>query len=135
MNPKMANTVRTDVREDRKVEVCLGPRDLVPLGEGRRFVVGAEEIAVFRGRDGSLYAIQNRCPHRDGPLAEGILGAGQVICPYHAYKFDVATGACLTDPTCSLRTYPVREEAGEIRVIACGDSPLVGSPERESSAP
>jgi nitrite reductase (NADH) small subunit len=97
-------------------EVSLGSRELIPIGEGRSFAVGATQIAVFRGRDGDLYAVQNRCPHRNGPLADGILGAGHVVCPYHAYRFDLATGACLTDPECRLRTFPVREERGVILV-------------------
>ena len=97
--------------------VCLGPTDLIPLGEGRRFVVGEHSLAVFRGRDGRLYATQARCPHRDAPLADGLVGAGQLVCPYHSYRFDLATGACANDATCSLRTYAVRDEDGLIVVV------------------
>lgn len=96
-------------------EVCLGAVESVPIGQGRAFRVGTETIAVFRQRNGRLYAIQNACPHRGGPLSEGILGAGTVICPFHAWKVNVETGECLTDP-CQLRTYPVRAEAGKIYV-------------------
>ncbi len=94
-------------------EVCLGAVEAIPSGQGRAFHVGTETIAVFRQRNGKLYAIQNECPHRGGPLAEGILGAGTVLCPFHAWKIQVETGECLTDP-CTLRTYQVREEAGQI---------------------
>jgi nitrite reductase (NADH) small subunit len=88
-------------------EVCLGSLQNIPMGEGRAYRVGKEVVAVFRQRNGRVYAIQNECPHRGGPLAEGIMGAGTVICPFHAWKVDIETGECLSDP-CTLRTYSVR---------------------------
>src|SRR5688500_1303556 len=59
--------------------VNLGSISRIPEGQGRCYVVGAEEIAIVRQRDGRLFATQNRCPHRQGPLAEGVMGGGQVI--------------------------------------------------------
>ena len=70
----------------------LGPVDDIPLGQGRCFIVKGEEIAVFRSRNGKIYAVQNQCPHRQGPLAEGIIGNGEVICPLHGHKFNLTTG-------------------------------------------
>ena len=83
------------------------------MGEGRAFHVGSETIAVFRQRSGKITAIQNECPHRGGPLSEGILGADTVICPYHAWKVNVETGECITDP-CHLKSYQVHVEAGQV---------------------
>ena len=91
--------------------VALGPVGKVPLGQGFCFVVGGEEIAVFRQRDGRLFATQNRCPHRQGPLSEGIIGGGKVICPLHAHKFDLGTGEGPAPAEC-LRVYAVREADG-----------------------
>ena len=105
---------------ERGGEVRLGSSDLISPGEGRSIRVDGQAIALFRGRTGDLYAVENRCPHRGGPLADGIFGGGQVICPYHSYRFDLATGACLTDATCSLRTFPVSERHGEILVTHHG---------------
>lgn len=93
-------------------DVSLGPVDLVPAGEGRSFHVGLLRVAVFRQRDGALYAVQAECPHQKGPLAEGLAGGGTVICPMHSWKFDLASGACLNDPAHRLQTYPIREEDG-----------------------
>jgi nitrite reductase (NADH) small subunit len=97
-------------------EVELGPVDLVPPGEGRAFCLGGSSIAVFRQRDGAIYAVQNECPHQGGPLAEGMAGGGSVICPLHSRKFDLRTGACAQDPAHTLRTYPVRVEDGRLIV-------------------
>jgi nitrite reductase (NADH) small subunit len=63
----------------------LGSVQKIPLGQGRCYIVEGEEIAVFRQRDGRLFATQNRCPHRQGPLFEGVSGAGKVICPLHGH--------------------------------------------------
>jgi nitrite reductase [NAD(P)H] small subunit len=72
--------------------VNLGRIEGIPLGQGRCYIVGDQEIAVFRQRDGVLFAAQNRCPHRQGPLSEGIVGNGRVICPLHAHQFNLETG-------------------------------------------
>lgn len=89
------------------MEVTLGPLEAIPEGEGRTFVVGERRIAVFRARDGALFATQAECPHKNGPLADGLLGAGTLICPLHSLKFDLATGRSLNGD-CSLTTYPLR---------------------------
>jgi nitrite reductase (NADH) small subunit len=95
--------------------VDLGPVGFIPLGEGRAFVVNQIMIAVFRQRDGRLFATDNTCPHRGGPLADGIVGGGKVICPLHAWKFDLETGRCLGENV-TIRTYPVRVVGGRIVV-------------------
>jgi nitrite reductase (NADH) small subunit len=71
----------------------LGPADQIPLGEGRAFVVGDEQVAVFRLRDGGLRAV---CPHRGGPLADGLIDGAQVICPLHNHAFRLVDGQCTT---------------------------------------
>jgi nitrite reductase (NADH) small subunit len=93
--------------------VNLGSVDAVPLGQGRCYVVGNREVAVFRQRDGTLFATQNRCPHRQGPLSEGLVGDRRVICPLHAHQFNLETG-CGGEPTETLEVYGVQEVGGNI---------------------
>jgi nitrite reductase (NADH) small subunit len=95
--------------------VDLGPVGFIPLGEGRAFVVNEATIAVFRQRDGRLFATDNACPHRGGPLADGIAGGGQVICPFHAWKIDLETGHCAGENV-TIQTYPVQVVDGHIMV-------------------
>ncbi len=97
-------------------QVDLGVVDSVPLGEGRAYTVNGLHIAVFRQRDGKFFATDGSCPHRNGPLADGIVGGGKVICPFHAWKFDLATGRCVSGDTAELRTYPIREVNGRLVV-------------------
>jgi len=64
-------------------------------GESRLVTVGGRELAVFH-LDNQFHVLDNHCPHAGGPLAEGTVEAGVVTCPWHAWKFDVASGRCLT---------------------------------------
>jgi nitrite reductase (NADH) small subunit len=101
-------------------DVVLGSVDEVPLGEGRTFAVDGEQIAVFRLRDGSLRAIDAVCPHKGGPLADGLADDRVVVCPLHGHTFDICTGAqadSLTGGnTMSVRSYPVSAADGTIRI-------------------
>jgi nitrite reductase (NADH) small subunit len=97
-------------------EINLGPVGQIPVSEGREFVVEGRRIAVFRPRGSDVYATQADCPHRAGPLADGLVGGTTVICPYHAWKFDLKTGLPLLGEGC-LTTYPVRvTEEGDIHL-------------------
>lgn len=87
----------------------------VPTGEARAFAVGDAQVAVFRLRSGELRALDAVCPHSAGPLADGQIDPKKVICPLHNYAFSLADGSCLNGDY-TVRTYPVREEAGEIVV-------------------
>lgn len=95
-------------------DVYLGDVDSIPAGEGRAFRLPDRVVAVFRLRDGALYAVDNACPHQGGPLAEGVAGGCSVVCPLHSYRFDLETGACLNAPELRVRTYPVREVDGRL---------------------
>ena len=96
--------------------VMLGPIEAIPKGEGRAFVLRQARLAVFRDRDGNVYATQAECPHRGGPLADGLLGAGTLICPLHSLKFDLRTGLS-SGSVCALRVYPARlDERGQVLV-------------------
>ncbi len=96
-----------------KKEINLGSIEKIPLGQGHCFIVGSEEVAVFRPRAGGLFAIQNKCPHRAGPLAEGVCDSHTVICPYHGHKFDLKTGAG-SESGEQVKTFNVIEKNGEL---------------------
>lgn len=95
-------------------ELKLGALSSIPPGEGRNFDVDGEKIAVFHARSGEVFAVQALCPHRGGPLADGLLGGSTLICPLHAWKFDLSTGTPLFGD-CGLKTYSVRvDDSGQI---------------------
>ena len=100
---------------DNKKWIALGSVEKIPVGQGFCFVVGQTEIAVFRPRSGGLCAIYNRCPHRKGPLCEGVIDDRHVVCPYHGHKFDLRTGVGVEVGE-RVSSYEVKEENGEILV-------------------
>ena len=87
------------------------------IAEGAAKTVSAEgrEIALFNV-GGCFHAIDNICPHRGGPLAEGHVEDGVVTCPWHAWQFNVTTGACLTVPASRQHAYKVRVEGNDVLV-------------------
>jgi nitrite reductase/ring-hydroxylating ferredoxin subunit len=90
---------------------------LVPLGDGPG---DAWEVRAEDGRRFAVFAVEGgyrvtdaRCPHNNGPLAQGWVRDGEtVVCPWHWYRFDLDTGACQTQPSYRLATYPVVERDG-----------------------
>lgn len=102
------------------MEITLGSLDAIPCGEGRTFAVGARRIAVFHTRQGAVFATQAECPHRAGPLADGLLGGTTLVCPLHSWRFDVQTGLAV-DGKCALEVYPVRVgRSGQVIVELSG---------------
>ncbi len=98
------------------MDVTLGMIDSIPAGDGRTFRVGEVHLAVFRSRAGGVFVTQAECPHRGGPLADGLVGGSTVICPLHSLKFDLVTGQS-SNGECTLKTYPVRlGSAGQVLV-------------------
>ena len=81
--------------------------DDIPVGEGRAFAVGNEQVALFRLRDGTLRALDAVCPHRGGPLADGLIDGNVVVCPLHGYTYDLRTGAELHNGGQSVCAYTV----------------------------
>ncbi|MEA2370868.1 MAG: nitrite reductase small subunit [Solirubrobacteraceae bacterium] len=86
----------------------------VPLGEGRAVEIDGRRVAVFQTRNG-WYALDQRCPHKGGPLTDGIVADGCVTCPLHDRRFDLATGRCHGDDL-QVRVYAVEVHDGEVWV-------------------
>lgn len=79
-------------------------------------VIGRREVVVFQ--KGQEYFIMDRqCPHKGGPMEQGVLGDGNVYCPLHGWGFDLKTGKCDLNKEKTLRMYPVRVVNGEIQAL------------------
>ena len=87
--------------------MILGPLADIPPGEGRNYEAAGERVAVFHTRTGGVFAVQAACPHKGGPLADGLVGGTTVICPLHSWKFDLTSGEPIMG-SCRLKTYAVR---------------------------
>lgn len=80
----------------------------IPVGEGRAFAVDGEQVAVFRLRDGTVRALAAVCPHRGGPLADGLLDDRVVVCPLHGFTYDLISGAELSNEGAPVASYHAR---------------------------
>ena len=86
----------------------------VPLGEGRAITVEGRRIAIFNAPTG-WYALDHACPHRGGPLADGIVSDSCVTCPLHERRFDLASGECLGNGE-AVTAHEVEIRDGEVTV-------------------
>jgi nitrite reductase/ring-hydroxylating ferredoxin subunit len=85
-------------------------------GQARLVDVKGKEIALFNV-DGQLFALDNTCTHRGGPLAEGEVAGHEVTCPWHGATFDVRTGAVVGPPAQrAVARYDVRVTGTDIEV-------------------
>ena len=87
----------------------------VPTGSVRSFFVGGRTIAVYHTASG-FSASDNSCPHRGGPLAEGDLMNGSIVCPWHLWAFDLETGCADIAPELKLTRHEVRVEGDRILI-------------------
>ena len=88
----------------------------IPLHEGRAVNTDGRQIAIFHLPDRFL-TIDNQCPHKGGPLCDGIVAGSIVVCPLHGRRFDLETGLAVraSEPAC-VATYPTRVEQGIVLV-------------------
>lgn len=95
--------------------VTVGRMEDVPEGRGATVqLLNGMELALYNV-GGEFYAIENFCPHKGAPLADGRLAAHTVECDWHGWRFDLRTGACLTNRG-AVETYEVVIEDGWIKI-------------------
>ena len=72
------------------------------------------EVALFRDGDGTVFALHDKCPHKGGPLSQGIVHGGKVACPLHGWNIELASGSAVApDSGCAAR-FDVRVEDGVV---------------------
>jgi nitrite reductase (NADH) small subunit len=108
----------------------------VPLKEGKRVLYQNHEIAIFNLGNEYL-AIDNQCPHKKGPLADGLVAGNAVYCPLHNWKIDLKTGCAISGGIGQVKTYPVKVMQNKIYVAfeegkfqECVSSEIVNEAER-----
>ncbi|WP_435169126.1 nitrite reductase small subunit NirD [Falsirhodobacter sp. 1013] len=75
-------------------------------------------VAVFRTFDDRVFALDDRCPHKGGPLSDGIVHGHAVTCPLHAWVFDLETGVAQGADEGAVATYPARVDNGRVLIDA-----------------
>ncbi|MBY5971616.1 nitrite reductase small subunit NirD [Pseudooceanicola marinus] len=98
--------------------IDIGHIDDVPLRGARLVKTPVGCIAVFRTAEAEVFAAANSCPHKGGPLSEGIVHGRHVTCPLHNWVFSLETGAAQGADEGQIATYPIRLEEGRLLLDA-----------------
>ncbi|MDR3517772.1 MAG: nitrite reductase (NAD(P)H) small subunit [Azospirillaceae bacterium] len=94
----------------------IGPLSAIPQRGARRlgFGIDTKPIAVFRTATDQLFAVIDECPHRGGPLSEGIVCGTTVTCPLHHWVIDLSDGVAVPPDEGATMTIPIRVIDGEV---------------------
>ena len=93
----------------------------IPVRGSRTVPVdGGEEIAVFRTGDDKVFALINRCPHKGGPLSQGIVHGHSVACPLHNWNIALAIGEAQGNDKGCTPVIPVKINAGRVLICRAG---------------
>lgn len=98
--------------------VDIGSIEDIPLRGARKVKTPVGCLAIFRTAKAEVFAASGTCPHKQGPLVEGIVHGQSVTCPLHNWVFDLNTGEAQGADEGRIDVYPVRLEAGRILLDA-----------------
>ena len=96
--------------------IDIGALEDIPLRGARKVKTRAGCIAVFRTDETTVFATSNSCPHKGGPLNEGIVHGAKVTCPLHNWVFDLETGQALGADEGQIETFAARVENGRVLI-------------------
>jgi nitrite reductase (NADH) small subunit len=98
--------------------IDIGPVSQIEPGMAATLPVeGGEELAVFHTMNGEVYALVNKCPHKAGPLSQGIVHGDSVTCPLHNWRISLRSGKALGDDEGCTPTIPVKVDCGRMYLL------------------
>jgi nitrite reductase (NADH) small subunit len=103
----------TDLIQNHWTRIC-STKDIPRLGARVIRQTEGPNVAVFRTATDGFFALADRCPHRGGPLSQGIVYGERVACPLHNTTVELGTGCDVAPDKGEVRTYPVKVEAGVV---------------------
>ena len=89
--------------------------DLPGEDEAKEFTVG-EKIVCVANVEGKLCALDNVCLHRGGPLGQGVIVDGTVVCPWHGWMYNPQTGEPAQNPSLKVAVYPIKVEGDDVMI-------------------
>lgn len=90
----------------------IGTLNDIPVLGSRVVRTASGNIAVFRTSDDEVFALDDRCPHKGGPLSQGIVHNKRVTCPLHNFVIELRTGAAVAPDEGCTRAHPTKVEGG-----------------------
>lgn len=98
---------------------CTIKKSEIPEGEARSVVVDGVVVAVCNV-NGVFHAVEGTCPHAGGPLGDGFVSGGNLVCPWHGWQFEVESGACTFAPEMVLERYAVSDQGETLEISPKG---------------
>jgi len=89
--------------------------ELPAVNEAKEFPCG-DKVICIANVNGEFSAMDNVCLHRGGPLGQGVIEKGKVVCPWHGWAWNPKTGEAVHNPAAKVAVYPMKIENGEVRV-------------------
>jgi len=114
------------IKEEQLVWVSAVAYADLAINTGRTIRYHGEEVALFKFSSGNVQAISNRCPHKNGVLAEGIVCDEHVFCPMHDRKIHLPSGQVQAPDTGCVKTYATKVQDGLVYIGFCGVKELAG---------
>lgn len=96
--------------------IDIGTISDIPRQGARTVKLSSIEVGVFRTQDDQVFALENRCPHKHGPLSQGIVHGHAVACPLHNWRISLATGQALGDDKGCVPVVPIKREGDRLLI-------------------
>jgi nitrite reductase (NADH) small subunit len=111
MTPTLDSAVAAN---HRRLEIRICTVDDIPVLGSRRRLDERHDIAIFRTSDDAVFALHDQCPHKGGPLSQGIVHGRSVTCPLHGWKIGLDTGEAAAPDVGCTRRFAVKVDAGDV---------------------
>ena len=96
--------------------IVIGQIDAIPKLGSRVIATAEGDVAVFRTSDDQVFALRDQCPHKGGPLSQGMVYGHAVACPLHNWSIDLASGEAVAPDEGCTNSYPVKVDNGTISI-------------------
>jgi len=96
--------------------IVIGQIDDIPKLGSRVIATAEGDVAVFRTSDDQVFALRDQCPHKGGPLSQGMVYGHAVACPLHNWSIDLASGEAVAPDEGCTNSYPVKVDNGTISI-------------------
>ena len=107
--------------------ITVGPLDAIPRLGARVVATASGDVAIFRTLNDELFALLDHCPHKGGPLSQGMVFGKQVACPLHNWSIDLQTGEAVAPDNGCTHRYAVRVDNGLVQIKSAARCGAVGS--------
>ena len=96
--------------------IKIAPIEDIPLRAAKVFVKSETKIAVFRTKHDTFFALEDKCPHKGGPISEGFVGQSVVHCPLHDWSFELESGQARYPDKGCIRRFPISVSEGYVHI-------------------